>query len=676
HLALGDFGWTVSVVPAPPRVRPLRPRANPAGLLLPALAPGRVVVIADPRTGQDLLVGTLRAEGEALAVARRTPGFTLRATWQGVVVAPIADRLSLTALKDGFELAGAGAGLHLSAALPAVADSAAAAHLTRSFDLPRLPRAALLRQLQACTLADAQAPPLARTAPRLDCARALLALGMGAEAEALLHLARAQDAALARDRGVAALQAVAALMAGRPEDAAALDDPRLPMTDEIAFWRAVRIAERRPGAAQAATAFAATAPLALAYPAALRRMLLPLAAETMALGGEPDAAASLLGARPADDPRLAYAHGLLLARAGDDAGALRIFDALARSRDQMLAARGATRAVLLRAKAGQLAPAAAADALGPLLVEWPSARGKLRVWLAMARLRQAAGEWPAAFAALRRADALYPAERARIRGRIAAAFAALLRPAVAEAVPPLAFAALAEDNAALLPPGAASGRLPRLLADRLIALDLGDRAAPIIARLMAAAHGPARAGLGARLAALRLQMHDAAGALAALDASRSDGLAPALAERRRLLRARGLAERGDRDAAVALLAGMDSTAGDDLRAHLLAQAKDWPAAEAALRSVVARTVPAHGPLATEQRSTLLRLASAAAQAGDATELAELHGETARMGDGRLGRLFRLLTAGPVQTASDLPRSAAEIALARAVPADLAAIGSH
>jgi hypothetical protein len=73
---------------------------------------------------------------------------------------------------------------------------------------------------------------------------------------------------------------------------------------------------------------------------------------------------------------------------------------------------------------------------------------------------------------------------------------------------------------------------------------------------------------------------------------------------------------------------------------------------------------------------LLRLASAAAQAGDATELAELHGETARMGDGRLGRLFRLLTAGPVQTASDLPRSAAEIALARAVPADLAAIGSH
>ncbi len=71
--------------------------------------------------------------------------------------------------------------------------------------------------------------------------------------------------------------------------------------------------------------------------------------------------------------------------------------------------------------------------------------------------------------------------------------------------------------------------------------------------MQAAKSGVARAGFGARLAALRLREGDPAGALAALDASVAADLPPDLTERRTLLVAEANARRGDNDRALAAL---------------------------------------------------------------------------------------------------------------------------
>ncbi len=71
---------------------------------------------------------------------------------------------------------------------------------------------------------------------------------------------------------------------------------------------------------------------------------------------------------------------------------------------------------------------------------------------------------------------------------------------------------------------------------------------------------------------------------------------------------------------------------------------------------------------------MLRLASAAGQAGDEAMLATLRQNTLpRLPAGQLSEMFRLLTQGPVSSVADLPLVANEVKLARALPSAVNAL---
>src|SRR5208337_2712579 len=223
---------------------------------------GRVVRLTDPDTGALLLAGTQRSGAHGIPATRRSPTFLLLPSWQGV------------------------------------ADAASA--LTRILDLPALDVSALRQRMRTAVADAALAQPLARGRPRLQAAAAMLALGLGPEAAAVVDLVARDDPRLADDPQRRVLAAAAGLIAGRDDHSALLDPPGTPQTDETAFWQAVRTAMRDEGSPAAAASFVATAPLILSYPAPLRARLLPLVAETLAAGGQPDAAAALIAAVPAD----------------------------------------------------------------------------------------------------------------------------------------------------------------------------------------------------------------------------------------------------------------------------------------------------------------------------------------------------------------------------------------
>jgi hypothetical protein len=181
----------------------------------------------------------------------------------------------------------------------------------------------------------------------------------------------------------------------------------------------------------------------------------------------------------------------------------------------------------------------------------------------------------------------------------------------------------------------------------------------------AASSGVAKAGFGARLAALRLHGGDLVGAAAVLDASIGSDLPPELTEQRSLLAAAIDERRGNSARALATLGALDGVAAVEARAAILERSNSWPGAVQALADYVARTVPPEGPLDDTQRRTLVRLATAAARAGDEAALAALRQrEILRIGSGQLADLFRLLTAERVRGAADLRRSGQEAALAR------------
>ncbi len=700
--------WTVAVVPNVAPIRPIRAALAPddaaspgrARVLLPGDAPGEVVSLADPDTGATLLLGTQRQPGQGIAATRRTPRYVLLPTWQGVAVQPLADSLSLRTVKDGFILTGA----DLPPFRTVAADTEsldAAAGLTRRFNFQMLTPDALQRRLQAEIADAAFAPARARGRKRLAVAQTMISLGLGAEAQAVLQLAAEDDPAVAASADAAGLGAIAALLAGRIGDTGPIDDPRLSGTDEIALWRAVRAADRQEGSPRAAAAFAATLPLVLAYPPGMRDRLLPVVIETMIAGGETAAVAPAL-AQQKDNPDLGLARAMKLEADGNVDGALAAYHAVVQGRDRRQRALAASREVELRLASHRIDAAAAADALDRQLYDWRGDQHELALRERVAALRAESGAWRPALALLRETLSIFPDHKAEIHTAMQTMFAGLLRGKAADTLAPLDLVSLLDENADLLADmqnrpqpesGVSANALQAKLAEKLLALDLPSRAGPQLQRLMQAApQGAGRAGFGATLAALKLREGDAKGALETLAASEPeaaadwpadslsadtpppDTLPASLVERRALLFAKASARTGDRAKALAALAPLNTPAADELRSMILERAGDWPAATRSLADQAAKLVPADGKLDDTQRRLLVRLASAASQAGDDALLEQLRTrDSPRMASGPLADMFKLLTADRVHSAADLQRAGREMALARTLPAGIRAL---
>jgi hypothetical protein len=673
RLTHGDTGWTIAALrgaPSPPAMSVI---VKPTQFALPAAGSNDVVTVPDMDTGQNLLVGTLRGTPVGVPVARRVPAFVLEPSWCGVAVEPLADTITLRVTPDGFVLGSGGEAL--SPAADGAGALADAAFLTRRFDIPTGSLATLSRRLQNQVRDAAEAPAQTRAKPRKAAATTMIALGMGLEAQGMLALAAEEDPRLIADADASGLSAIAAMLGGRPAETDGILNPALDGSDEVAFWRAIRAAQAHPGAPEAAPVFAATVNLLLAYPPLLRAPLLPLVAETMALGGAADAADALLRRLP-DDKTLDLARAMREEAKGDTANALVRYDAITAGRNRLAAARAATRATDLRLRTKAITPAEAAAALERQFYDWRGDDRELDLRLRVAGMKAQGGEWRQAFALLRETATLYPDSAPMIQARMADLMSALIKGPASAAISPLELVSLTEENAELVAMIGTS-QVAGLMADKLLALDLPRRAGPVLERMLAAAPvGPGQATLGARLATLRLGEGDVPGAEAALDNSNAPGLPPDLIARRGLISARIAARTGHMERARALLVDINTPAADDLRASLLTDAQDWTGAASALIDLVAKTIPADGALEPAQQDTLLRLASALSRAGDAAGLLALGTKYGGRIDGPRGGMFRLLTAPPVSTVADLPRSSTEVALAKAIPIGLTAMGTR
>ena len=667
-LSRATAGWRISVIPAASRPTPMAMTFDKGALTFAAEEPGQVVGIADPDSGATLLVGTQRKPGQAVLTERRTGEFLLPPTIQGIVVEPMSDTIGLRVVQTGFVLSGKPDGLALSPVpVEAILD---AAKLTRRFEFPGQSTETLMARARRLAAAAAVAPPRARGPKRRALAESLIGLGMGVEARALLKLAMKDDPAEAASPATQGLAAIAALIAGHPAEATALADPVLTGTDEVALWRAIQMAMADEGSPAAAPVLAATAPLLFTYPEELRRRVLPLAMETMVLGGEA-AAAKLLKQREYD-PTLAFARALAKQALGDREGALKAFEAIVNTRSPYDHARAGVRAVELRLAMGQLDAKGAADALQKQLYAWRGDSRDLALRRRIATLRQKQGDWRAVFAVLRAAKTDFPAQSAEIDRHMKEAFAALPHDPSVASLAPAELIALLEENAGLMAEGPEGEPMRMRLAEKLMALDLPKRADPLLTRLMRAApEGPSRADLGATLAALRFREDDIGGALSALSDSKAEDLPDPLRQRRALLTARARAKRGERAAAVEALAGLEGEDIDDARVSILEGARDWEGARDVLTGLLVKAVPADGPLDERQTRILLRLATAAARAGDDITLASLRERTERrLGSGPMADMFRLLTAEPVLGIGDLARARTEIGLVRALGASV------
>ena len=677
-LSRGPEGWLITVEAGPPApaTKPIQAEAAENSVRFRTEMPGRVVTMVDPETGAVLLVGTVRATGPVVLVGRQTPDFGVLKTVLGVVVRVISEQVVMRAVSDGFVLATSGGDRMALSSPLGVPPVDRATGITRKFDFPTLPTAALLRRLQAAQSAAA-ALPQERTVQRAAVAQAMIALGLGAEAQSILSLAGSDDGRVGDMPEFDGLRGIAALLAGRPAEAEPLNDPRLDGTDEIEVWRALLRAAKGESEATVAPVLAANLPLLLSYPPTLIAKLLPQAAEAMIAGGQPEAARKLVETFP-NDPALDLARAALVMASNEGGGlakALEIFDRVINRPDRRARAKAMVRSVELRLAAKEITPAEAADRLERGLFAWRGDDIEYESRRRIAALRQEAGKGRQALALLRETAQFWPDKAAPLREQMITALAGAVAETGGGARGSYDLITLVEANTDLLPGSAAGQELAGKIAENLMRLELPARAAPILEKIMnAAAPGGGRGEAGTRLATALLGAGDFAGVLRALEASPVAEPTVEQREMRALLFARAAAGLGDLDSARNVLTATGGEAAQMVHAELMEAAGDWKAATGLLDEIVTRAVPITGVFTRDQAVLVLRLASAAARAGDAARNAALRSwAQARFPAGEMAGTFDLLTASPLGGVADLPRAAKEAKLARAVPGALAAM---
>jgi hypothetical protein len=316
--------------------------------------------------------------------------------------------------------------------------------------------------------------------------------------------------------------------------------------------------------------------------------------------------------------------------------------------------------------------------LEKLLFAWRGDDHEVDLRLRVAELQAQSGQWRPALKLLRETEADWPDRRASTHARLQGALLQAVSPTAQATLKPFDLVALVEENADLMPDGEAGQQLAEHVCEQLVALDLPERTLPFLEKMVATGKpGVARAAFGAKLAAVRLQQGNASGAIDALSATVSDELPTTLLESRTITFAAAVARQGDLASAAHALTELDTEQGDLALIDLAEAAKRWPEAVTAIRHYADRAVPTSGRLTEVQSQVLLRLASAASQAGDGVELQQLRSQDlARMPAGKTTDLFNLLTDKPVRAISDLSRVTRDVALARAIPGAFSAIATR
>jgi tetratricopeptide (TPR) repeat protein len=631
-----------------------------------------ILHLRDPDIGDEIVVAPTAAAGAGVEHERIYPQFRLLSTAQGVAIQKLADKLTVRAAGNGVEVSHAG-GLHVSDIRDANARLPRAFRAPALFDLAAWRRSGPSRfneDRQALHRAVADASNEKRNIARLDLARFLFAYGHMEDALGLLRLIEQEEPNLVATAQLRAIRGVASLMSGDLEEARRnLGHQSLDSQPDASLWRgALAMAEGDPRTARAQ--MGRSVDMYRNYPAPFANRLNLWHAESRMLtddlaGAEAHLDSVVAGQPSASERALAvYLRGRLFIAAGDREGALAIWEELERTPPTP----GRTMAMLDRIdmliEDRKMTPAEAIPILDRLRFSWRGDGLEFRILARLGRFHIATHDYRAGLATFRNALAHYPKHRdvAPVAAEMAEAFLALFSDKDAK-VSPVAAIALYQEFRDLIPKGPRGDQITQGLADRLIAVDLLDRAAEVLEPLVQTRlTGAEKARGGAKLALVRLLDQKPEAAIAALKASEVENAPQDLTRERHRLEARALADLGRVRDAMQRLASDDSREADLLRAELSWRAQTWPDAANALTRLLG--APAAGDMTDEQARQAIRLAVALALSGDKGGLKRFDEQFgAAMRKGAYKDIYQVIASDPGTPVGDVREIAARTAAA-------------
>ena len=634
--------WIVSIrrqsgVPARPIPVEAQPRAPVEPRVLLAVKDAvEPRLLKDAERKETLFVVPMRTLGSGVASDHDYTEFRLFATAQGIVVRPQADDVSVRRVRDGVQITSA-SGLKISARPARTADvrwpgeRRAVARLF-DFDAWRRDKIGTFTEVkQMLQTAAADASPVERGRRRVDLAQFYLARGFAVDALGTLQLI-AKDDVLADEPAFHALFGATALLAGdlvlaRRE----LLDPKLDNAAEAQLWRGVLFARLHDWSA-AAKQFLDGRSLLRFYSEPYKSRFALLAARASLETNDAGRALRYLNLLPrgktmdAVRTEAAYLRARALQADGGSAAALVLWERAIKEGKGPARLEAEVARIGLLTKQGKMARKDAIAKLESLRFQWRGDDIEFDVLRLLGQTYLANAEYLKGLDRLRQAVTYFPTypKSAALRDRMRAVFGKLFLDGAADKLSPIKALAMFREFRGLIPKGARGDAMIDRLVDRLVAMELLDRAAALVEKQMTErGSGAARMSAGARLAEIELIAKRPRRALRALDNSRGDNPPRDLAEARRQLRARALVEMDRAEQALALIAGDKTREAQRLRAGIYWRAGQWANAAGTLGALAAPVKIVDGKLRDADARLILSWAVALTLSGDQTALTEL-----------------------------------------------------
>lgn len=623
------YAWNfmLSTLPTPPRqgIRAI-PQTEPPlkpHILLQALELLDGVPFEDPLAGDKLVLVPSYAAGNGFYPNREFVEFEMLSTAQGVVVRPKIDNLRVARLRDGMKIT-APEGLVLTKNLPAIIadDSISAVEGNDNlfpYALWKAPEEQsgyhfaneIMGQIPLASVQQKQSL-------RLRLAQLNLAEERPLEALSLVELIRRESPDYYQINRLSALRGAANFLMHRYLEAAAdFADPSLDNIAEIELWRdTAAILTTGEGKAAYLDYYKN---FISKYPPYFAPRLGMVAADMLISRNMFNRALRIYETlnpallRPSERGYMDYQMGRISAATNQHKQAIKIWEALAARPDNYIRSRAIfamTNHLLRNAK---ISLPEAIKRLDQIRITWRGDDFELGLLRFVGDLYEANQQPREALRAYREIIQFFPdnPDNLALLGKMADMFLALFNGGMADKMSPLEALALYYEFRDLTPIGEAGDKMVRNLADRLVGVDLLDRAAALLEhQVRYRLGGEQRSRVGAQLALIQLFNRKPKQALQALELTGYGRNPEPLQQSRNILTARALADLGEDLRALRLLEEDYSTDANNLRIGIHWDNKDWKQVISAGEAIMGRRSDPTAKISDDESSVLLKLAIA------------------------------------------------------------------
>lgn len=567
-----------------------------AQLLMPMEGLGQLFNFQDPDVGDNIQVISVATAGLGMDGERAYPEFQILASAQGVAIESFNEELILNKLEKAIVFGGP-RGLYVSevTAVPSKFGSSARSQtVTLGAIGSQILQPAkwqrkeekLIEVRQELMNGIIKQSPKRRAKGRTELARYNFSHGFAQEALGILAVVETTDLEAGSTAEFTALKGAALVLADRGKSAQkSLNDPRLDAYQDVAIWRGA--ADYLAGDLESAGKnFDVGDPSLQVYPNPLKARLLvkrlsvAIQANKLELAKQwrDKIADELDSYGPVYKARISYLFGQLYRLELDLDSAVGAYQVAIDSSDLWSSVRAEYDLIDLNLQQETIEVEEAIKRLERLRFAWRGDAFERKVLNRLGDLYMAAGDYRNGLNTLKVIVSYFPKhpDAAATAQKMGDVFRRLYVEGEADNISPLKALALYDEFRELTPAGPDGNLMIQLLAERLVDVDLLDKASDVLGhQVKFRLRGEEKAAVGTKLALIRLIARDPQGALNALRDSFYPNVSLEIENDRRRIRAKAEFELGKANDAIALLAGDVSREADLLRSAIYFRERNW-----------------------------------------------------------------------------------------------------